>query len=441
MNATAPLDTFDEWLGKLPSGWSLKKVGREFKVVGSGTTPPTENPAWYGDGYPWVTTGELRETLITETEKSVTEEAIRAFTTLRRYQPGSLLVAMYGATIGRTGILGCEATTNQACCAMAEPIGLEPRYVYYWLQAFREQLIRKASGGGQPNVNQDTIRELRISSPDRQLQQSIANFLDAQTARIDALIAEKERLQAAVTELFRARLGTAVVEGVGAKRRLAAAPNKGFSLVREDWALVPLKYIASSSGGMTPSKDNMDFWGRDIPWVSPKDMKRFVLHGSEDHITEAALAATSLKLQPVGSVLVVVRGMILAHTFPVATNAVPVTINQDMKALRAIGRVSAQYLAWMLRGLQPLILSLTEESAHGTKALRTDQWANQPVPVPSTEEQNALVAQFEKWEEETNDLSVHLSEHIARLREYRSSLISAAVTGQIDISSYKMKVS
>jgi len=324
---------------------------------------------------------------------------------------------------------------------MAEPIGLEPRYVYYWLQAFREQLIRKASGGGQPNVNQDTIRELRISSPDRQLQQSIANFLDAQTARIDALIAEKERLQAAVTELFRARLGTAVVEGVGAKRRLAAAPNKGFSLVREDWALVPLKYIASSSGGMTPSKDNMDFWGRDIPWVSPKDMKRFVLHGSEDHITEAALAATSLKLQPVGSVLVVVRGMILAHTFPVATNAVPVTINQDMKALRAIGRVSAQYLAWMLRGLQPLILSLTEESAHGTKALRTDQWANQPVPVPSTEEQNALVAQFEKWEEETNDLSVHLSEHIARLREYRSSLISAAVTGQIDISSYKMKVS
>jgi type I restriction enzyme S subunit len=346
--------------------------------------------------------------------------------------------------VGRKGSFG-KVTWSEApgfCIDTAYYIdrrvtGTNLRWLYWALQTLG--LDEHSEDTGVPGLSREKAYQSKLRLPTPSEQDRIANFLDAQMARIDALIAEKERLQAAVTDLFRARLGTAVVEGIGARRRLAAAPNKGFSLVREDWALVPLKHLASSSGGLTPSKDNMDFWGGAIPWVSPKDMKRFVLHGSEDHITEAALAATSLKLHPVGSVLVVVRGMILAHTFPVATNAVPVTINQDMKALRAIGRVSAQYLAWMLRGLQPLILSLTEESAHGTKALRTDQWVNQPVPVPSTEEQNALVAQFEKWEEETNELSAHVGGHIARLREYRSSLISAAVTGQIDIGNYDRK--
>lgn len=109
---------------------------------------------------------------------------------------------------------------------------------------------------------------------------------------------------------------------------------------------------------MTPSKDRPDFWGGDVPWVSPKDMKRPILDSSEDYVTALALNSTGLKIQPVNSVLVVTRGMILAHTFPVARNAVPVTINQDMKALRPRAGVSARYLSWMLEGLQPLMLAL-----------------------------------------------------------------------------------
>lgn len=80
--------------------------------------------------------------------------------------------------------------------------------------------------------------------------------------------------------------------------------------------------------------------------------------------------------------MVVVRGMILAHTFPVARNTVPVTVNQDMKVLRPVDGTNSRYLAWMLQGLESVMLSLTDESAHGTKALRTDQWENLSVPVP-----------------------------------------------------------
>jgi len=203
---------------------------------------------------------------------------------------------------------------------------------------------------------------------------------------------------------------------------------------------VPIKHIVTVGGGMTPSKEKEEFWDGAIPWVSPKDMKRFILYDSEDHITDEAVSATALRLHPVDSVLIVVRGMILAHTFPVAMNAVSVTINQDMKALRTNSRMSAEYLAWMLRGLSPLMLSLTEESAHGTKALRTEQWGNQAVPVPSEEEQAQLVAQFRAWEREATELSVHLDQHVVSLREYRSSLISAAVTGQLDIDRFGREV-
>jgi type I restriction enzyme S subunit len=292
--------------------------------------------------------------------------------------------------------------------------------------------------GGLKRVSDDAVRDFKTYWPELAEQERIANFLDDKTARIDALILEKERLLTSTSEYFKARLGTAVVQGLHKGRRLVDAANKGFEAVPADWDLVPLKHLASFGGGMTPSKDNEEYWRGEIPWVSPKDMKRFVLHDVVDHVSQSALDATSLKLHPVNSVLVVVRGMILAHTFPVAINTVPVTINQDMKALFANSRVSAKFLAWMLRGLQPLMLSLTEESAHGTKALRTDQWANQCVPLPGPDEQAALVEAFEVWEAGALAMSTHLRDHIARLREYRSSLISAAVTGQIDVGAYEV---
>lgn len=313
----------------------------------------------------------------------------------------------------------------------------EPGYLRWLLHLFDVAHMKTLGAGVRQTITFQDIGDCPIRLPAKYAQRSIANFLDEKTARIDALIAEKEMLSVRAKELFTARLGTAVVEGASPGARLVSAELRGFASVRADWPLIPLKYLVSTGGGLTPSKDNDAYWKGDIPWVSPKDMKRFVLSDSIDHVTDLALAETALALHPVDSVLVVVRGMILAHTFPVALNAVPVTINQDMKALRANARLFPRYLAWLLRGLQPLMLSLTEESAHGTKALRTDMWATQRVPVPPLEEQARLVNQFDRWSEGAEWLEEHLARHIEVLREYRSSLISAAVTGQLRLDDFK----
>jgi type I restriction enzyme S subunit len=355
---------------------------------------------------------------------------------------GDILVCE-GGEVGRAavweGAAGLEEVYYQKALHRLRPLDVQgeyPRYMYWCLHAAAAESAY-ANGGKSTiaHLPADAFRRVRFPKPARGQQERIANFLDEQTARIDDLIAQKEAFKAAVQAYFAARLGTAVVEGISGGR-LRSAESKGFEAVRADWALVPLKHLVAFSGGMTPSKDNDLFWVGEIPWVSPKDMKRFVLLDSEDHVSQSALDSTSLKLQPPNSILVVVRGMILAHTFPVALNAVEVTINQDMKAMQPKGRVSAQYLAWALRGLQPLMLSLTEESAHGTKVLRTDQWANQAIPVPCEDEQAEMVARFESWERQTSQLTSHLVQHIERLREYRSSLISAAVTGQMDLGSF-----
>ena len=177
------------WLGAVPEHWERWKLSHAFGRIGSGTTPPTDQQEWYEDGnIPWITTGELRENRIEQTAKYVTTAALGKFSALQVFPPESLAIAMYGATIGRLGILGTDATTNQACCVLSSPDHLVVPFVFFWLRAFRQALISLfATGGGQPNISQDSVASLRVPAPSLKEQAAIANFLDEQTARVDAL--------------------------------------------------------------------------------------------------------------------------------------------------------------------------------------------------------------------------------------------------------------
>ena len=148
-------------LGEVPEHWVIWKATHAFRRIGSGTTPKSDDPDYYDGDIPWVTTSELRETVIEDSRRRVTATAMREYPTLRMYPKGTLLFAMYGATIGRLGILGIDATVNQACAALAEPLYLATWFVYYWLQMRRPALIGVSAGGGQPNLSQDHLRQLR----------------------------------------------------------------------------------------------------------------------------------------------------------------------------------------------------------------------------------------------------------------------------------------
>lgn len=201
-----------EWLGDVPAHWEIWKLAHGFLNTGSGTTPPSENEAWYDGDIPWVTTSELRENIVSSTSKMISQEATVEFSALRVFPKGALVIAMYGATIGRLGILGVDAATNQACCVMYGERALSVRFMFYWFQVFREQVVILATGGGQPNISQEKIRSLKIACPCLEEQEQLANYLDQESKKLDVLI---EMVLAAIKVLqeYRSSLITAAVTG------------------------------------------------------------------------------------------------------------------------------------------------------------------------------------------------------------------------------------
>jgi hypothetical protein len=164
------------------------------------------------------------------------------------------------------------------------------------------------------------------------------------------------------------------------------------------WPTRPLGELVAFMSGGTPSKAREDFWEGDLPWVSPKDMKRMAITDAIDHVNRKILTETNIKLVPVGSLLIVVRGMILIHTVPVAVSRAPLTINQDMKALTPQIDANSTYLLWLMKVSQPQLLNLVSTAAHGTKKLETERLEAFLIPLPPLEAQEAFankVAQIE----------------------------------------------
>ncbi|MCQ3810944.1 MAG: restriction endonuclease subunit S [Acidimicrobiia bacterium] len=201
------------WLGPVPRSWMPHKIAW-YKQTGSGTTPESGNSKYYDDleGIPWVTTSELRETSIRETGQRVTDEACSKYSALKVFPPGSILIAMYGATVGRLGVLEVPAVTNQACCAIFGAGPLDQRFLFWWLWAHREQIISMAYGAGQPNISQEVIRGLRIPAPEVKEQQEIVDRIEREADRVERSIAKLTEFVELLVERRQALI-TAVVTG------------------------------------------------------------------------------------------------------------------------------------------------------------------------------------------------------------------------------------
>jgi type I restriction enzyme, S subunit len=202
--------------------------------------------------------------------------------------------------------------------------------------------------------------------------------------------------------------------------------------VPQHWKVIPLKYIVSIRSGATPSKENKEFWDGDVPWASAKDLKSEFLSETLDHISDLAIELGAAEMVPAGAVLVLVRGMMLARTFPVAITSIPMAINQDLKALTSRGGVNEHYLAWLLRGSAADSLGRVDEAGHGTKALRMEAWTSMPLPLPPLSEQ-VIIASLLKRETAKIDALVEQQKWLVELlKEKRQAVISHAVTVGID---------
>jgi len=208
------VDSGVEWIGKMPKGWKMRKIAQSFNLLGSGSTPASGNESFYEDGeINWIITGDLNDGIIYEASKKITKEAFASSSALKIYPRGTLLIAMYGATIGKVALIDIPACTNQACCALGDSPYFENKFVYYWFLINRKNIVDIYSyGSGQPNISQDTIKRLHIPAPSRDEQQKVVAFLDNKMDAIDRLISKVENSIELLTE-YRTSLISHVVTG------------------------------------------------------------------------------------------------------------------------------------------------------------------------------------------------------------------------------------
>ncbi|MBK8232382.1 MAG: restriction endonuclease subunit S [Candidatus Eisenbacteria bacterium] len=297
-------------------------------------------------------------------------------------EPGDFVLNIVFAWEGAVGIVG-EAETgmigsHRFPTFRPDVSRLDTRFLLHYFRTKEglDALLRVSPGGAGRNrtLSRNAFLNLVVPLPALPEQRSV--------------VQQVEELERKIAEAARPRcLADASIAGAwerAAEDRLARVT-----------ATRPLGELVRLQGGGTPSKANPLYWSGSIPWVSPKDMKRWEIDDSEDHISVEATQESPAKLVKAGALLIVTRGMILVRTVPVGRLTVDATINQDMKALHA-GDVDAEYLLFALRALNRGLLALVAKSTHDTRKLETDKLLSFPVPVPSRDEQVAIVAYLKR---------------------------------------------
>ena len=188
-----PPVTDDEMTTDIPDNWCWERIGN----IGSwsaGATPSRTNPDYYGGDVPWLKTGDLNDGIVTSVPEYITELALQK-TSVRLNPAGSVLMAMYGATIGKLGILAIPMTTNQACCACIPYDGMLNKYLFYFLMGNRLNFIKMGEGGAQPNISKEKIVNFPIAIPPLAEQQRIVAKLEEILPLIDRYEAAWNKLE------------------------------------------------------------------------------------------------------------------------------------------------------------------------------------------------------------------------------------------------------
>jgi type I restriction enzyme, S subunit len=340
----------------------------------------------------------------------------------------------------RTALSKIDVVVSTGYIVLISSDRLVKNYVRWLLHEFDVAHMKTLGAGVRQTINYSDIGNSYFFEPSQDEQTRIANFLDHETAKIDTLIEKQQQLIKLLQEKRQAVISHAVTKGLNPNAPMRDSGVEWLGEVPEHWALKPLKYVVNIRSGGTPNKENSDYWGGDIPWASAKDLKQDCLHDTIDHITEFAISSGAASLVPVGTILVVVRGMILARMFPVSVASVRMAINQDLKAIVPVGSFSGEFLFWLLKGTAEESLNRLDEAGHGTKALRMDAWTSMKLPIPPLTEQGEISGYLEKMTGRFDLLSARAQQKINLLQERRTVLISAAVTGKIDVRDWQPPV-
>jgi len=414
--------TKEQHTKQLPKNWKWVKLG-DICHTTSGGTPSRREPTYYDGNIPWVKSGELDKGLIIDTEEKISEEAVKN-SSAKIFPKGTLLIALYGATIGKLAFLGVDAATNQAICGIYQNEDISSNFLFNYLFYKKQKLVNQGIGGAQPNISQTILKNLDLPLPPKIVQESIVSKIEELFSELDKGI---ETLRTAQQQLktYRQAILKWAFEGKLTNKNVKEGE------LPKGWKTTRLNEIGTWKGGGTPSKSNKEFWENGtILWVSPKDMKSKTIHDTIDKITLDAIEKSSTKLIDKGSILFVVRSGILRRTLPVAITICDVTVNQDLQAFTPKD-VLSDYVYWYVEGKNEDIRRDCSKDGTTVESIESSLLKNYQIPICSDQEQHNIVQAIESRLSVADKMEESITQSLQQAEALRQSILKRAFEGRL----------
>jgi len=401
----------------IPTHWQVKKLGEVCNTT-SGGTPSRGNKSYYEGTIPWVKSGELDKGLILDTEEKISEEAIKN-SSAKVFPKGTLLIALYGATIGKLAFLGVDAASNQAVCGIYKNENIDSDYLYHFLFSKKPSLVKQGIGGAQPNISQGILKNLDIPIPPLHEQLAIVTkieelFSDLENGKQLLLIAQKQ------LKVYRQSLLKAAFEG--------KLTNKGLKEgeLPKSWKVIEIGEICKC---IVPNRDKPKSFTGDIKWVTTPNLNPSTIKLDYKSIS-LGLSVSEVKeynarVIPVGSVIMTCVG-----TFGLsAIVEKPIVINQQLHAFLSTDMVNPKYLAYCIQYNKPYF----EHKSTSTtiQYLNKQNCNSMPFLLCPIVEQQQIVDELESKLTVCDKIEETIKESLLKSESLRQSILKKAFSGQL----------
>ena len=431
-------DSGISWLGEIPKHWNQRKI-KHFAQTIPGGTPSTIEPEYWDGDIPWLPSGAVQNCIINEDRviKFITKKGL--YNSATKYiKPNSTLIALTGATCGNIGYLTFQSTANQSVVGIVTQKSTSDKYVFYSLISQKSQILVKRTGGAQAGINEQDVKDIFISYPPIQEQQQIANFLDKATAKIDTLIEKQTKQIELLKEKRQAVISHAVTKGIKSNVKMKDSGVEWLGEIPEHWEVTKLKFYVNVKG-------RIGFRGYTKDDLVSKEEGALVIGASEmnnnakleiknpQYISWYKYYESPEIILTQGDLLFVQRGSTVGKVAHIDFDIEKATINPSLVVLKRI-KLNPSYLKYYL--LSHLIKSIVKVETSNTAIpmISQEQIGNYTLSIPKKEsDQQQIVNYLEEKTSKIDTLIEKSNKSIELLKEKRTALISAAVTGKIDV--------
>ena len=429
-------DSGVKWLGKIPEHWQVKRLKRMFRVI-NGATPRGSESAYWGGEIPWVTPedlGSLNNRVIISTARMITEEGYQSCGT--SLVPTGSLVLSTRAPIGHLAIAGISLCTNQGCRALVFRHNCDITFFFYQLLAMKRELQSWGQGSTFLELGKSKLEGVIILVPPTLEQRVIASFLDREITRINALVAKKERLIELLQEKRAALISHAVTKGLDPTVPMKDSGVEWLGEIPAHWEVKRVRDITEllQTGPFGSQLHSSDYSPYGIPVINPSHLKDGHIYPDWDcavnEETYSRLVRHELRK---GDIIFARRGQMGRCALITEKEAGWLCGTGSLLMRPRITLSVPSFLSKVLstNGVRDWLL--LESVGSTMDNLNTSILSRIPLPIPTLSEQQAIVSYLDSQTAKIDALISRIREGIEKLKEYSTALISAAVTGKIDV--------